>query len=268
VKEYYETELGKLYQGDCLEVMDRLISEGVQVDLTVTSPPYDNLRTYKGSLIWNETIWKQVIENLYEITKDGGTVVWIVNDATIKGNETLTSFKQALYLQEVGFNVGDTMIWKKTNPFNFGSNYYYPQSFEYMFVCTKGKIKTSNLIRDRVNKNAGKTFKQIRRGADDKMEYDDKTVTLQKKGKRYNVWEFPVQSNPDHPATFPEKLVNDHIISWSNEGDTVFDPFMGSGTTGKMALLNNREFIGIEKVDEYFEIAKNRIEKAMEGDMN
>ena len=138
-----------LIHGDCLEVMKDIESDSI--DLTVTSPPYDNLRTYKDSLQWNEGIWKKVIESLYEITKQGGVVVWVVGDATIKGSETGTSFKQALYFKECGFNV-ETMIWEKTGSGCLGSNKFYGQNFEYMFVITKGFPKTFNLIKDRANK--------------------------------------------------------------------------------------------------------------------
>jgi site-specific DNA-methyltransferase (adenine-specific) len=133
----------KLLHGDCLVEMDKLIAEGVKVDLTVTSPPYDNLRTYNDSLNWNESIWKSVIDKLYDITKDGGVVVWIVNDATIKGSETGTSFKQALYFKEVGFNLHDTMIWNKPNAMPQVDKSRYCQSFEYMFILSKGKPKTA-----------------------------------------------------------------------------------------------------------------------------
>ena len=243
-----------LFNESNLDTMKRMPDNFI--DLTVTSPPYDNLRDYKGYSFPFEEIAKE----LFRITKQGGVVVWVVGDATHQGNETGTSFKQALYFKEVGFNLGDTMIWQKSNPFNFGSNYFYPQSFEYMFIFTKGKIKTSNLIRDRIITNAGKQFKQTRRSKNDYMEYDNKKVTLKDFGKRYNVWSKPVQSQKNHPAPFPEQLANDHIISWSNEGDLVYDPFAGSGTTGKMAILNKRKCIMSEISAEYCDIIKKRLE--------
>jgi len=253
----------ELYNGDCLEVMDKLIKDGIKVDLTVTSPPYDNLRTYKGSLIWNETIWKQVIKRLYDITVEGGVVVWVVGDATIKGSETGTSFKQALYFKELGFNLHDTMIYHRLAMPNNAMRY--GQDFEYMFILTKGKIAKFNPLQDKCN-YAGFGTSPTSRNKEGILSGKGRRVIKETK-KRTNIWKYSAghsKSTKDkiafkHPAIFPEKLANDHILSWSNEGDTVFDPFMGSGTTGKMALLNNREFIGIEKVDEYFEIAKERI---------
>ena len=254
-----------LYKGDCLEVIDKLISENIQVDLTVTSPPYDNLRNYEDSLQWNEEIWKQVIERLYKITKNGGVVVQVVGDATIKGSETGTSFKQALYFKEVGFNIHDTMIWRKPNaPPQTKEGRRYTLAHEYMFVLTKGKIKTFNPIMvDCINagkkSGSGTNLKPDGTIRTDRVEArKGKTINSQK--QMYSVWDCSVNTkNIGHPAVFPEKLVYDHIISWSNEGDVVLDCFMGSGTTGKVAKQLKREFIGIEKVDKYFEIAEKRI---------
>ena len=230
------------------------------IDLTVTSPPYDNLRTYKDSLEWGEHIWKPILEELYRITKDGGVVVWVVGDATVKGSETGTSFKQALHAMECGFNLHDTMIYQKSG-MAFPDRTRYHQTHEYMFVFTKGSIGTFNAIKDRKNKYTGTQGGNKRGGLCKRGEF----------GSRFNVWRYANgrdNSTKDreafkHPAIFPEKLAHDHIISWSNEGDTVFDPFLGSGTTGKMAVRLNRKFIGIEKVSEYFEIAKTRVNKEL-----
>lgn len=255
----------KLYRGNCLEVMSVKIPDN-HVDLTVTSPPYDNLRTYNNSLEWGEHIWKPIIQEIYRITKSGGVVVWVVGDATIKGSETGTSFKQALYFKEVGFNLHDTMIFDKDS---FQKPHYnrYWSCFEYMFVFSKGNLKTSNMIADRKNSQAGKkvTSKTIRNS--DGTTSKRKPVVISEYGKRKNIWRYSTgygKGTTDkfayiHPAMFPEQLANDHIISWSNEGDTVLDCFMGSGTTGKMAVLNNRNFIGIEKDETYFQIAQERI---------
>ena len=248
-----------LRHGDCLEIMPS-IPDG-SIDLTVTSPPYDNLRTYNGTLVWGEHIWKPIIRELYRLTKEGGVVVWVVNDATIKGSETLTSFKQVLYFREVGFNV-ETMIWEKTGSGALGSNYFYGQNFEYMFVITRGFPKTKNLIADRENvKKSGTVKTNGGIGKDGKGK--NRIIHLKPFGKRSNIWRINQQQNSEHPAPFPEQLAHDHIISWSNEGDTVFDCFMGSGTTGVACKNLNRSFIGIEKDAKYFEIAQKRIHGTM-----
>jgi len=237
--------------GDCLEVMKSLLD--ASIDLTVTSPPYDNLRTYNGYSFDFEGIAKE----LYRVTKDGGVVVWVVGDATINGSETGTSFKQALYFKEIGFNLHDTMIYHKSSqPKQHGHRY--EQHFEYMFVLSKNKPKTKNLLKE-PSKRAGEIIKRTSRDLGlDLLKKSISTVSDMKyKG---NVWFYGSKFNKtNHPAIFPEQLAHDHIVSWSNEGDTVLDCFLGSGTTGKVAKQLNRQFIGIEISPEYLEIAKKRI---------
>lgn len=250
-----------LMLGDCLERMKE-IPDG-SIDLTVTSPPYDNLRTYNNTLEWGEHVWKPVLQDLFRVTKQGGVVVWVVGDATIKGSETGTSFKQALYAMECGFNLHDTMIWNKGGFSAVGAlSSRYAPVFEYMLVFSKGKLATFNPIKDKPNKWAGtKNHGTIRVDGDERRPVSNSNV-ISDFGQRYNVWEIPPhrqKGDGKHPAPFPEQLASDHIISWSNAGYTVLDPFMGSGTTGKMARQLNRNFIGIEKDETYFKIAQERI---------
>jgi site-specific DNA-methyltransferase (adenine-specific) len=209
--------------------------------------------------------FKLAAKELYRVTKLGGVIVWVVGDATVKGSETGTSFRQALYFKEIGFNLHDTMIWQKGcgNPFQHKNRYI--GDFEFVFILSKGKPKAANLIRDRVNLSAGRKITGTNRNSDNTTT-EKHGVKVGRKvapfGARYNVWKItPVMSrNVDHPAMFPESLAHDHILSWSNVGDTVLDPFMGSGTTGKEALKLNRRFIGIELDANYFNIAKRRID--------
>lgn len=261
--------MNKIIQGDCLEVMKDIFDGSI--DMVLTSPPYDNLRTYNGSLDWGEHVWKPVIQELFRIIKDGGVVVWVVGDATIKGSETGTSFRQALYFKEVGFNLHDTMIYEKFGvPFP-EFNRYYP-IFEYMFVLSKGKPKTHNLIIDRKNNYAGHKLDRLKHGRqkDGTLKQSScygKNRKIKEFGVRFNIWRISNQKGSGHkdkfankhPATFPEKLAHDHIISWSNEGDTILDPFAGSGTTGKVAKELNRSYILIEKEPEYINIIKERV---------
>jgi len=230
------------------------------VDLTVTSPPYDNLRTYKGF----EFDWKSTITELYRITKQGGVVVWVIGDATIKGSKTGTSFRQALYFKECGFNFHDTIIWQKPNyaPM-YPSVKRYDNNYEFVFVFSKGQPKSWNPIKDKIKKESSKKRSKYKRSYINK----DGSRTQKRTGnncefsKRNNVWIIPNGQikGLKHPAVFPEQLANDHIISWSNKNDLIYDPFMGSGTTAKMAILNNRNYIGSEISEEYFEIAEKRI---------
>ena len=262
-------KLNTIYNEDCLEGMKRIPDKSV--DLTVTSPPYDNLRTYNDTVTWNFEIFKEIAKEMFRITKPGGVVVWIVGDATIKGSETGTSFKQALFFMECGFNLHDTMIYQKDAcPFPETNRYY--QSFEYMFILSKEKPKTTNLIMDKPNKRFGEKITGTGRNPDGTLKphiaVKNKTNRVVKEfGVRTNVWLYSVgkwkitkdEYAYEHPAMFPEQLAQDHIITWSNQGDLVFDPFMGSGTTGKMAVLNGRNFIGFELDEGYYNIAQNRI---------
>jgi len=253
-------ELNETYHGDCLEVMDKLIKQGIKVDAIITSPPYDNLKDYNKTLNWSFNIFKNIANKVFEIVKDGGIVVWIVNDKTNKGSESGSSFKQVLYFKEIGFNIHDTMIWHKPNSFNFGSNNCYKQSFEYMFILSKGKPKTLNLIKDSPAKMAGKELKGARKHKNGDRDEVPNFICSKFK-KRDNVWDINVQSkNNGHTAVFPIQLALDHVSSWSNENDIVLDPFMGSGTTGVACKTLSRNFIGIELDKDYFEIAKERIE--------
>ena len=256
-------KLNKIHNENCLDTMSKM--EDNFIDLTVTSPPYDDLRRYNGYSFDFESIAKE----LYRTTKEGGVVVWVVGDKTNKGSESGTSFKQALFFKECGFNLHDTMIYKKNNPIP-NANTRYNQSFEYTFVLSKGKPKTINLLRQPYkestkerNKYAMKSgFRQP--NGEFKDRYSQPNI-----GDRVmdNVFYYTVgtgNSTKDksafkHPAIFPEQLVNDHIISWSNEGDLIYDCFMGSGTTAKMAKLNNRNYIGSEISKEYCNIANERL---------
>ena len=254
-------ELNRIYNEDCLEGMKR-IQDGF-VDLTVTSPPYDNLRTYNGNIKqWSFEKFQGIAKELYRVTKHGGMVVWVVGDSTSKFCESFTSFKQALKFHEIGFNLLDTMIYYKQNYAPaYPSLRRYANQFEYMFVFSKGKPKTFNPIQ-----------KQKARNKTEKVAFRQKDGSLTRKVKpegretkdASNVWEYAVGGNlTGHPAVFPELLAQDHILSWSNEEDVVLDPFMGSGTTAKMALLNNRNFIGFELDKDYYEASKKRLEEFM-----
>ena len=253
-------ELNKVYHGDCLDVM-KDIDDG-SIDLTVTSPPYDNLRDYHGYSFNFEIIAKE----LYRVTKQGGVVVWVVGDETKKFCESLNSFKQAIYFVEnCGFNLLDTMIYHKSN---YAPAYptlkRYAQTFEYMFVFSKGKPKTFNPVQ--VGKIAVTTKTRLGKYRKKDGSFVEKNMlvdTGRETKDAENVWVVcPTKSKDagNHPAVFPEQLANDHIISWSNEGDTVLDPMCGSGTTLKMAKLLKRNFIGIDCSEEYCDIARQRIE--------
>lgn len=256
-------ENNKIYNEDCLITMAKMPDE--YVDLTITSPPYDNLRDYKGYTFNFEDVAKE----LYRVTKKGGVVVWIVGDSIINGSESCTSFKQALYFKEsCGFNLHDTMIYQKAG-LRFPEKKRYAQIFEYMFVFSKGTPTKTHIIKDRVNKWAGWTNwgRNAVRVKDGQMKKTEDAKRYAKYGSRFNIWRYSNafgfgtkdKAAYQHSATFPEKMVEDHIISWSDEGDVVYDPLIGSGTTAKMAILLNRTYIGSEVSKEYTDNAIERI---------
>lgn len=257
----------KLLTGDNVEVLARGSAD--TVDLTVTSPPYDDLRVYNGFNVR----WRDLVSELYRVTKPGGVVVWVVNDKTKDGDESGSSFEQALIFKEGGFKLWDTMIWRKTNPMpSDGRIKRYQQAFEYMFVFSKNNPKTCNHLKV-PTKFAGadpsKRSNNYPARRENGRKSDERVVSQTKKIKTdrvmHNVWDMPVHGHTDefakkHPATFPEILAQNHILTWSNPGDLVLDPFAGSGTTGKMAILHGRNFVGIDISDEYITtIARPRL---------
>jgi DNA modification methylase len=254
------------YNECCMDTMAKM--PDAFLDLTITSPPYDNMRNYNGYSF----PFEDVVRELYRVTKKGGIVVWIINDQTVKGSESGTSFRQALFFMANKWKLHDTMIYKKINPTpNSGTRYQ--QSFEYMFVFSKGKPKTSNIkLVPRRNKH------------NDKRKYRNKNFTRNIDGEfkksefhfaenvpRSNVWEYSIGGNNtttdkeafEHPAIFHEKMVEDHILSWSNVGDIIYDPCAGSGTTQKMSILNNRHYIASEISETYCDIIKRRLSRVI-----
>ncbi|MFI3315804.1 MAG: site-specific DNA-methyltransferase [Rikenellaceae bacterium] len=258
-----------IINGNCVDVMKSITPNSI--DLTVTSPPYDNLRSYKGFIF----PFNEIVAELFRITKDGGVVVWIVADATINGSETGTSFKQALQFMAAGFNLHDTMIFKKANPIPQIYRKRYNNTFEYMFVFSKGCVATHNPIRIECLHAGlqlkGTTYKNFSKGDQTR----EKQANPVKKDKiKGNIWEYVVgkkaedQEAKSHPAPFPCQLVRDHIYSWTNEGDVVFDPMCGSGTTCKVAFEMNRKYIGIDISKEYCDLARERVEKIKNNKSN
>lgn len=252
-----EAPINQIICGECSNIMKNWPDEFI--DLTVTSPPYDDLRTYRGYLF----DYKAVISELYRVTKPGGVVVWVMTDQTINGSETLSSFKHALFAKEIGFNLHDTMIWMKDS-FSFPDNTRYCSCFEYMFVFSKGRPKCTNLISDRKNKWKGMQSLGTNRDVNGNLIKKTNRSPINEYGVRFNVWEIPSEktNRTDHPAVFPERLAQDHIISWSTPDDIVLDPMCGSGTTCKMAVLNGRRYIGVDISEEYCEIARKKTKMA------
>jgi site-specific DNA-methyltransferase (adenine-specific) len=251
--------INKIINDDCVSVLKNF--EENCIDFTLTSPPYDNLRNYNGYNFDFENIAKQI----FRVTKQGGVLVWITNDATINGSETGTSFKQVLFFKSLGFNIHDTMIFKKRNPIPQIYRKRYSNEFEFMFVLSKGVIKTHNPIMIPCE-HAGlildnTTYKNYSKNLQKRTKFANPVKDKKIKG---NIWEYVVgkkkedQEAKEHPAPFPCQLAEDHILSWTNKNDIVLDPMCGSGTTCKIAKKLGRNFIGIDMSKEYCQIAKNR----------
>ncbi|QLF85068.1 DNA methylase [Nostoc phage YongM] len=252
--------LNKIHLGDCVQIMKSFPS--AFIDLTVTSPPYDNLRDYKG-FSFNLTA---LIRELYRCTKIGGVVVWVVGDQTLNGSESGESFRQALAFMEYGFKLNDTMIYKKRHPRPEITGNRYQPAFEYMFVFAKETPKTFNPLKEPC-KNAGQSYKSSTKTLKDGSKVAYNSPYIRDTKIKSNIWEYSIgymQSSKDaiafeHPAIFPEQLAEDHILSWSDSGETVFDPFMGSGTVAKVAFQLGRNYIGCEISQEYLAIAEKRL---------
>lgn len=266
-------KINDVYNMNCIQGMEAMDAESV--DLCITSPPYDDLRTYNDSSKWDFNVFKDVAVALTRVLKPGGVIMWNVNDATINGSETGSSFRQCLYfMDECGLKLHDTMIYQKTGTaFASGpKSVRYTQVFEYCFILSKGKPKTVNLIQDKKNKWAGihSWGNATSRTKTGEMKDPGKhSKPIKEFGVRNNIWIIKNsggfgQSSKEaykHPATMPEELARGHILTWSNPGDLVIDPFMGSGTTLAMAHENNRDFIGFEIDEEYYTMCQSRIKK-------
>lgn len=248
----------KILLGDACERLSEIRTESV--DLVVTSPPYDNLRKYDGiGEFWNHEKFKCIANELARVLKDGGVIVWVVNDKTENGTKTGTAFRQVLYFKEIGLNINDTMIWRKTNPMPQVRQPRYSSCFEYMFILSKGKPKTFNPIM-RECKLGGKHYDSTAKNMDGESGRHKLSYNVNKEMVDYNIWDIAVaQNKTSHPAVFPYEIPYRHIKTWTNEGDIVLDPFIGSGTTALAAMDLNRRYIGIEMNPEYYKICEERI---------
>jgi len=267
--------INTLYNENCIITMSNIPDN--TVDLTLTSPPYDDLRTYNKHLSGNRTEFngysfpfESIAQELFRITKKGGVVVWVVGDATNKGSETGTSFRQALYFKECGFDLYDTMIYQKTGT-PFPQKDRYNQTFEYMFVFSKGKPNTFNPIMKK-NATAGAVRHSRKfRTADGEMKPGFNGKPINEYGIENNIWLIKNGMNKstkdiiafEHPAIFPEELALKHVITWTKKGDLVYDPFMGSGTTAKASIQLERNWIGSELDVNYCDVCNQRLETVL-----
>lgn len=264
-------DINTTHLDSCISGMQQM--DAGSVDLCVTSPPYDDLRTYNDSSKWDFNVFKDVAQGLTRVLKDGGVIMWNVNDATIGGSETGSSFRQCLYFMDAcGLRLHDTMIYEKTGTaFASGPNSVrYTQIFEYCFILSKGKPKTVNLIQDKKNKWAGvSSWGNAKTRKKDGTMHDPgrKSNAIREYGVRTNIWKIKnsggfgqsSKASYKHPATMPEELARGHVLTWSNKGDLVIDPFMGAGTTAQVCIEEDRNFIGFEIDPQYHEMCIERV---------
>jgi DNA modification methylase len=254
-----DTQWQGIYQGDNCSLLKHIPDNSV--DMAITSPPYDGLRTYNSKWVFD---FEMLSKELYRTLKPGGVLVWVVGDSVENGGETLTSMRQAIHFVDVcGFRMHDTMIYQKDGaPFPESNRYL--QEFEYMLVLSKGAPRVHNLLTDKTLYGASATnSSRLKGGSTEKFQYELKkpTRTLP------NVWYVTsgyMKTTKDkeafaHPAMFPEKLAERHILTWSNPGDIVIDPFMGSGTTAKMCKIHGRKWWGCDVSQVYCDLARQRL---------
>ena len=271
-------ETNKVHHMSCIDGMKEMDAESV--NLVVTSPPYDQLRAYNDSSSWTFEVFTQVADQIIRVLKPGGVICWNVADAVMevhKGQGTSksgTSFRQCLYFQDNGLNFHDNLIYAKHGP-RFASNdksTRYSNVYEYVFVMSKGTPEHCHLLKDRPNKTAGLTGtrgggggRNAKTGEIIKNDKSKKRTTPEL-GIRFNIWTisnvFGTTGQSDrrayeHPALMPNGLAGDCIRSYSNEGDLVLDPFMGSGTTARQAYSLDRNYIGFEIDDTYHKLCED-----------
>lgn len=255
-------DVNTIHNENCISTLERMPDEFL--DMTLCSPPYDDLRAYNGY----DLPLDELVRLLYAKTKLGGVVIWVVGDKTEDGSESLSSFDHAIAFVRGGkFKLHDTMLYVKNNPIPSDCGKRYRQSFEYMFCFSKGSPKTFNPIME-PTKSAGKKIKAFRITQEGRGNVPTEDIGRQIKTERKasNIFTYNVGTSSAtdriafrHPAIFPERLAEDQIGTWTNEGDLVYDCFMGSGTTAVAACNMRRQFIGSEISSEYVEVANERL---------
>lgn len=238
------------------------------IDLTLTSPPYDWIRDYNGTFDPAKFPFVRIAEELYRITAPGGVVLWITRDQQQDCCESGTSAKQMLYFKNIGFNV-QTMIVDSISARH--RRYCYGMPPQFCFVLSKGRPKAFHPIRDKPNTEPGRIKSWSARNRDGRIR-KGKPKEIPKYGRRSHIWLYPtgfglVSDDPlprNAPAPMVETVAGDLMLSYSNPGDLILDPMAGLGTTGKVAVKLNRQFIGFERVRKYCDVANDRVRQAFE----
>jgi DNA modification methylase len=255
-------EINTNFNEDCTITMSRI--EDNFIDLIVTSPPYDSIRDYNG---YNFNLHNVGLES-FRILKDGGIFAMIINDGTKEFGKSLTTYRTILdYCDNIGFKLFENVIYSRFGRPGAWWNKRFRVDHEYILLFLKGyKPKCFDKEPLKIDAiHAGKEWHGTQRLTSGEMIPIKKTLQSNKKC-RGTIWKYNTSNSEGdktkmlHPATFPDKLAEDLILCFSKEYDIIYDPFMGSGTTAKMAKLNNRNYIGSEISLEYCDIISKRLE--------
>lgn len=259
---------GRVVQGDCLSVLPEVLASSVA--LTVFSPPYDAIRDYNKD--WQLDYHRLGIE-LLRVTEVGGVAAVVIGDGTRNFAKSLTTFRWAVdWVDRVGWKLFECCIYSRHgNPGAWWSQRF-RVDHEYILIFFKGdRPRCFNKEPLMVpSKHAGKVFS----GTDRLTNGGFKKITpkaVNEKKCRGTVWNYSTSNSEgnrlklEHPATFPDQLADDLIACFSQRGDLVLDPMVGSGTTVVSAAKQGRRFLGIDINEEYVGIASQRLQAESKG---
>lgn len=239
----------KLIQGDCLEVMDNLIEEGVKVDAIITDPPYGTTACKWDSVIPFGEMWNR----LNKLIKTNGAIV-------LFGSEPFSSALRMSNIKNYKYDI----IWDKIKGTGFLNakkqpmrnheivSLFYQKQPTYNPQKTKGHIKKTSF-----------RAKHLQTEVYGEMKNDYNYNSTERYPRSIQVFSTDTQNSSLHPTQKPVALMEYLIKTYTNENEIVLDFTMGSGSTGVACKNTNREFIGIELDENYFNIAKNRIESTL-----
>jgi site-specific DNA-methyltransferase (adenine-specific) len=259
-----ELELNKIYCMDCLEGMRKLPDDSI--DLVVTSPPYDNLRTYKGFSVDLHSTGKEA----YRVLKDGGIAVMVIQDQTKAFAKTLTSFRLIIdWCDNIGFRLFETIIYRKYGTEGAWWKARFRVDHEYMPIFLKGK--KPQYFNKKLLMVPSKHGGEILTGSGNRRTTGETTKTVTRPINptkcRGTIWDYLMAGDKDplkrkHPAPFPDQIPIDFITCFCPPKGIVLDPFIGSGSTAVAAKKLGRHYIGFEITPEYCEIAEQRTKRA------
>lgn len=261
-KPYYENDFGLIYNMDCIEGLKKIKEKSIYFDTTITSPPYNIGKEYENILALEDYLnWiTDVSDLIYDTTKPTGSYLLNLGYLEVdkKGRAIPIPYllwdKLKFYLnQEIIWNYGAGVATKKyLSPRNEKVLWYVKNPNEYTFNLDP--IRDPNVKYPNQKKNGKLRCNTLGKNPSDVWQIAKVTSGKNRSSKE----------RMPHPAQFPEDLIERLVLGFSNKGDLIFDPFIGSGTTARTAMLNDRKFIGFEINKEYCETLKIRLETTLE----